>query len=127
MTEKSPPFLTDREKRLAFFAQEVLEMALTGLDVESSDLVDAAEEAGLVCWEDCTAENQDDWPDDCEAGDPMWKVKRDQLPWPSVKLECVPTTEGAKMQLLALQKLQRTVYQAIEQTRQQLAERGGPL
>jgi len=80
MSDKFEPFASDREKRLAWFAQEVLEQARDMLDLDPMDIVNLAERAGLVWWDACREDNQDDWPEECELGDAMWRQTRGQLP-----------------------------------------------
>lgn len=81
------PFASDREKRMAYFVQEVLDCARDGLDVESDVIVSIAERAGLVWWDTCRKDNEDDWPEVCEEGDRMWCVKRGQLPASVIKID----------------------------------------
>lgn len=81
------PFASDREKRLAWFAQEILDMAREGYDFDSADVVARAERAGLVWWDECREDNRDDWPEECELGDPMWRAKSGQLPASVIEID----------------------------------------
>lgn len=96
-------------------------------DTDESSVKDILEDVNIVCW--ITANSGDEH----NAFIGLQSFLLDSLPGGGVSLDDMLLTAidirqaGAKMQLLALQKLQRTAYQAIEQTRQQLAERGGPL
>ena len=85
--DKFEPFASDREKRLAWFAQEVLAMCIDGLDLEQTSVVHLAERAGLVWWDECRKDNEDDWPEECELGDQMWCIKRGQLPAGVIKID----------------------------------------
>lgn len=89
MSDTFEPFASDREKRLAWFAQEVLDALADsgGLDVEYQIIIDLAERAGLVVWDECTSDNEDEWPEECELGDPMWRPKRGTLPAGLIKLD----------------------------------------
>jgi len=88
MSDKFEPFAGDREKRLAYFAQEVLAHAAEGPgDVDYDAVLSIAEAAGLIWWDKCTKANIDEWPEECELGDKMWQPKRGQLPAGVIKLE----------------------------------------
>lgn len=87
MSDKFEPFASDREKRLAWFAQEVLDMSRDMHDLDPMDVINIAERAGLVWWDTCRKDNEDDWPLECELGDQMWRFTRGELPEGVIKLE----------------------------------------
>jgi len=87
MSDKFEPFASDRERRLAWFAQEILDSARDMLDIDPMEIVNLAERAGLVWWDTCRKDNQDDWPEECELGDQMWCITRGQLPAGVIKLD----------------------------------------
>lgn len=88
MSDKFEPFGSDREKRLAYFAQEILQECSDGLgDLDYSVVLSIAERSGLIFWSKCEAGHEDDWPEDCELGDLMWQPVRGQLPAGVIKLE----------------------------------------
>ncbi len=85
-SSKAEPFKSDREKRLAWFAQEMLDLAKDGTDIDSETITACAERAGLIHYFECTEDNQDEWPLECEEGDQMWQQTRD-LPAGVIKLQ----------------------------------------
>lgn len=88
MTDKFEPFASDREKRLAWFAQEILQEASVRCgDLDYQTVLDIAERAGLILWTECSSDNEDEWPEGCELGDPMWTQARGMLPAGVIKLK----------------------------------------
>lgn len=86
MASRFEPFKSDREKRLAWFAQEMLDLAKDGTDIDSETITACAERAGLINWSECTEANEDEWPLECEEGDQMWQQTR-ELPAGVIKLQ----------------------------------------
>ncbi|HEY9817929.1 MAG TPA: hypothetical protein V6D20_19300 [Candidatus Obscuribacterales bacterium] len=108
MSVKFEPFASDREKRLAYFAQEILQECCEGPgDIDYDTVLSTAERAGLIFWSKCETGNEEEWPEDCELGDPMWQQVRGQLPAGVIELdEPSPPLTGTQQ----LQQAMRTDY-----------------
>lgn len=78
----------DRITRLQWFARRVLDMGFEA-SLDGSDAQAAALKAGLIREETATEENQDNWPEHVELGDPYYMFSEDlsEVDWDQLKTE----------------------------------------